>query len=478
MKKKTGKILLGMGMAMALMMTGCGKSFGPSTDNPVSIKIWNYYNGDQLTSFDDLVEEFNETVGAKKGIYVESSSQGGVNDLESNVIAAANGKVGADEVPNIFAAYADTAYAIDKMGLVVDISEYLTDEEKEAYVDSYLQEGRFSKEGGMKIFPIAKSTEVFLLNKTDWDIFSEETGVSLKDLETMEGVVEVAGKYYDWTDAKTPEPGDGKAFYGRDAMANYFLIGSMQLGTEIFQVKDGAMQLNFDRDVVKTLWDNYYVPYIKGYFSSVGRFRSDDVKTGNILSFVGSSSGATFFPSQVIVNDEESYPIDMIALPAPIFEGGEKYAVQQGAGMVVTKGTEEEIKASIEFLKWFTEPERNIEFSIDSGYLPVMKKANDMKIIKEYDAEMKQSMEDILTVSVDTVNNCSLYTPRAFSHGTDARQVLDTALSDLAVADRETVVQRISQGQSMEDAVSEFLSEEYFETWYEKTLQELTACEG
>jgi len=34
---------------------------------------------------------------------------------------------------------------------------------------------------------------------------------------------------------KTPDvPDDGKAFFGRDAMANYMLVGSMQLGTEIF----------------------------------------------------------------------------------------------------------------------------------------------------------------------------------------------------------------------------------------------------
>ena len=35
-----------------------------------------------------------------------------------------------------------------------------------------------------------------------------------------------AGAYYDWTDAQTPEPDDGKALFGRDAMANYMLVGA------------------------------------------------------------------------------------------------------------------------------------------------------------------------------------------------------------------------------------------------------------
>ena len=40
--------------------------------------------------------------------------------------------------------------------------------------------------------------------------------------------------------------------------------------------EDGSMTLNFDHDAVRTLWDNYYVPFIKGYFSASGRFRSDE----------------------------------------------------------------------------------------------------------------------------------------------------------------------------------------------------------
>ena len=58
---------------------------------------------------------------------MESFSQGSVNDLESNVLAAAQGKVGAGKIPNIFAAYADTAYAVDRLGLAADLSGYLTE---------------------------------------------------------------------------------------------------------------------------------------------------------------------------------------------------------------------------------------------------------------------------------------------------------------------------------------------------------------
>ena len=49
---------------------------------------------------------------------------------------------------------------------------------------------------------------------------------------------------YTSTDGLTPEPNDGKAFFGRDALANYMIIGSRQLGKEIFEVRGDQVTLN------------------------------------------------------------------------------------------------------------------------------------------------------------------------------------------------------------------------------------------
>ena len=461
--------------ALSLLLAGCGSKSPLDPKNPTRITVWTYYNGDQLSAFDSLVEEFNESVGAEKGIIVKSFSQGSVNDLEANVLAAVQGEVGADEVPNIFMAYADTAYTIDQMGQVADIKDYLSDEEKNAYIDSYIKEGDFSGTGEIKIFPTAKSLEVLVLNKTDWDVFASATGATYDDLSDIESLVSTAQRYYEWTDSQTPDvPDDGKALFGRDAMANYMLIGSMQLGQEIFEVSDGKMTLNFDRDVAYKLWENYYIPFIKGYFAATGRFRSDDIKTGNIIGYVGSSSSVSFFPEAVSVSDSESYPIEMDVLPCPKFAGGD-YAVQQGAGMVVTKAEEAEIYASVEFLKWFTADERNIKFSVDSGYLPVTKTANNMDAIAGSGAEIKDSMLKTLNVGVDMVNSNEMYTTKAFEGGTQARNILEYSLSDKAIADREAVVAKMQQGLGMEESVAEYLLDDNFDAWYEETLQSLQA---
>lgn len=97
--------------------------------------------------------------------------------------------------------------------------------------------------------------------------------------------------------------------------------------------------------------------------------------------------------------------------------------------MVVTAAKEEEVEASVEFLKWFVRAENNIAFSVGSGYLPVTRKANDMQEI-------------------------------------------------LAAADRETVVQRIAEGRSAAEAEAEFLTDEYFEAWYQDICAKLAQYEG
>lgn len=400
--------------ALTLSLAACGgsavsgpKNTAPTNAKPVSITVWTYYNGDQLETFSKLVDEFNATVGKEQNITVEASSQGSVNDLETNVLAAAEGKVGAAEMPNIFSAYADTCYAVDQMGLVA-----------------------------------------------------------------------TAGKYYDWTDARTEVPDDGKALFGRDAMANYMLIGAKELGSTIFTVENGKMTVNLTEDVARKLWENYYVPFVKGWFAGEGRFRSDDIKTGNVLAYVGSNSSATFFPKQVQVGDTESHEISLKVLPNPSFAGSKEVAVQQGAGMVVTKSTPEEEAACVTFLKWFTQPENNIQFAVGSGYLPVTHAADDVTAIENSGLDLTDSMKDVLANAIDAVENHELYTPKPFAGGTDARKVLEYSMSDLASADRAAVEEQLAAGVSAAEAEALYLTDEYFENWYQSLCTKLSAYEG
>ena len=56
---------------------------------------------------------------------------------------------------------------LDQMGMVVDLKDYLTEDEKAAFVPGYITEGDFDGSGSIKIFPVAKSTELMFFNDTD-----------------------------------------------------------------------------------------------------------------------------------------------------------------------------------------------------------------------------------------------------------------------------------------------------------------------
>ncbi len=462
---KTAGILATTLLTAGVMLTGCGSSTAAvklDPDHPVSLTVWHYYNGTQQATFDTLVEEFNATEGQEMGIYVEGYSQGSVSDLEEAVSAALRGDVGASDLPDIFSSYADTAYTVQKQDKLADLTQYFTEEELDSYVDSYIQEGYFNDDGALYLMPVAKSTEVLLLNETDWEPFAEATGSTLEELKTLEGIVQVAERYYDWS--------GGKAFYGRDSMANYFVIGMRQKGQEIFQVENGEVTLNTDRELIHRLWENYYVPYVKGYFGAYGRFRSDDVKTGDILAYTGATSSSMYFPD-AIEKEDESYDIACVAMKAPVLEGGENVQVQQGAGMAVTKSDAQHEYAACVFLKWFAEKENNIRFVCDSGYLPVLKEANSMEALDEVIAKdnlnISSKTYDCLKIVLQDADTVQYYTTKNFDNGYQTRKVLDYNLSDRAAADKEAIDEAVAAGADRDKIVEEYISEESFEDWYQ-----------
>ena len=124
--KKVRLVLISLLMFFAV--TGCSNEDKNllDKDDPTTIQVWHYYNGAQQEEFNRLVDEFNKTVGKEKGIIVEGSGQGTISDLERNVLDSINGKAGAADIPNIFAAYGDTAYQVDKLGYSVDLNKYFS----------------------------------------------------------------------------------------------------------------------------------------------------------------------------------------------------------------------------------------------------------------------------------------------------------------------------------------------------------------
>ncbi|WP_321971823.1 extracellular solute-binding protein [Paratractidigestivibacter sp.] len=454
------------------LLSGCGASSQQAASsaktakldpsNPTNIGVWHYYNGSQQAAFDDLVNEFNTNAGKEKGIYVEAQSLGSVSDLEAAISDSLAGVVGSSDLPTIFFSYSDTAYTVQQAGKLAEVGQYFTADELSAYVEGYLKEGYLLDDDKLYLLPVAKSTETFMINVTDWEPFAAATGATFEDLATTEGVTKVAQSYHEWS--------GGRAFYGRDSMSNYFIIGMRQMGAELFDAADGKVTLNLDRDKVRRLWDNYYVPYVNGWFKAAGKFRSDDVKTGEILAYTGSTASATYFPDQVTPDSDTATTIGYKVLAAPIMEGGERVCVQQGAGMCVSASDDEHEYAAVEFLKWFSEPENNLRFVCQSSYLPVLMEANTVEAldaaIKNNGLKVSDKTYDTLSLVMSSIEQETFYAAGCFENGSAARKVLDYNLSDKAAADRAAIEQAIAGGASAADAVAPYVTDDAFSSWF------------
>lgn len=477
--KKGKKITAAVLASVLVLQTGaCSKKEEVlDAKNPVTVTVWTYYSGYQQTAFEEMVTKFNEGVGKKEGIVVESVAQGSIDGLVEELNKSVEGKAGAQELPDAVCIYPDTASELEEKDVLIALDEYFTKEELEKYVDNFIEEGRFTEGGELKLIPVSKSTELMIYNKTDFDKFALETGVTVEDMQTMEKMVEVSEKYYQWTDSLTPDIAeDGKAFFGRDSLENYIILGSAQLGHPVLTLDDNNQgQCTLDKETMRTLWDNYYVPYINGYFGAYGKFRSDDAKLGKLLVSVGSSSGVNYFPTEVTLEDDTTYAIEVGIYEAPGFEGGQNLMAQQGAGFGVVGSDEASQYATVQFLKWITQKEQNMEFAIGANYMPVLKESVDKKTLETYfenQTGMSAALKESMLLCSEIIQEDQFLVSKPFENYSDIRTYLAKQLQSIADADRTKVIELIQSGMSREEAVKDFVTDQYFDIWYENLVEE------
>ncbi len=95
---------------------------------------------------DELVNEFNETVGAEEGIYINVTSISGSSIIHEKLQAAANGDPGASELPDIVTCYPKTAVLLKNKEKLAELSSYFSQEELSLYVEDFLEEGYIEEE--------------------------------------------------------------------------------------------------------------------------------------------------------------------------------------------------------------------------------------------------------------------------------------------------------------------------------------------
>ena len=382
------------------MMSGCASSsMKLDPKNPVTVTMWHNYGGDMQQTMDTLIDEFNSTAGKEQGIKIDVTAISSSAELNESLTMIAGGDPGAPDMPDMFTGYPKIAVQFQEKDMLANLDSYFTADEISAYVDEFIAEGRLS-DGGLYVFPLAKSTEILYLNQTLFDAFAAETGASADQLSTFEGIARLAKQYYEWTDAKTPDiPNDGRQFYSSDSWFNVAEVGMVQLGGSIFD-ETGALSL--DNDTYAHIFDTIYEPAAEGGFAIYDGYSSDLSKTGDLVCSTGSSAGILFYGDTITYADGTVKPVEYNILPYPIFEGGQKTALQRGGGLMVAKSDEKTEYAASVFIKWLTAAKQNMAFISKTGYLPVTKQAfeNEMPAYLETveDARIRKMLTAVLSM--------------------------------------------------------------------------------
>jgi len=341
-----------------LMLSGCGKKDILDPKDPVTITFWHTYGQQMSRSMGALVDEFNSTVGAELGIVVQTTLIADASEVNEKLLMTAYDDPGAPGFPDIAVIYPRIAVTLTEMGHLMDLRTQFSEGELSGYVPGFLEEGKLGGEIPY-LLPIAKSTEIQYINAAIFDRFAADTGFDYSCFETVEGILAAAEKYYEWS--------GGKAFFYPEGLFNFSMIGFAQLG-DSFVSEDG---LNLSSPVFQRIWDAYYPLAVKGGTAVFDNYGNYLTATGESVCNLGTSASVTFYPDTVTFSDNTKEELRLALLPYPVFEGGEKIAVQRGGSLCVFKSDSQKEYAAGVFLKWLTAPGQNLRFTAQTGYMPV-----------------------------------------------------------------------------------------------------------
>lgn len=403
MKQNKWLLLLAAVLPLLLICTGC--TAGQTAEEPVTVTLWHVYGGQTDSPLNSLIDQFNETVGAEQNIRVEVTCISNTNTIHESVLAAAFEDPGAPELPDMFVSYPKTVLAMPDDSILVDYADYLSDDEIGAFLPAFIQEGTVKDR--LVVLPIAKSAEILYINKTAFDRFAAATGARISDLETWEGLFALVDDYLEWTDAQTPDiPGDGKVFFVHDYHFNYFQVGVESLGEDFFDGNGLAFGPAF-----RTAWEPYARATLSGGVWLQSGYATEPLRTGDSIVSVASSASVLYYSDTVTYADNTSEQVEIVALPCPTFQNGEKLVMQRGAGVCTVKSTPEREKACVTFLKWLTEPERNVEFVTQLGYMPVKQASFDTYLPAAIEELTNPMYASLYQAFLKTQEEYAFYTP-------------------------------------------------------------------
>ena len=433
-------------LCFVILMTcfsGCGQSSTAlSPENPVTLTMWHVYGSQTKSPLNDVINEFNRTVGKEKGITINVESVTSSSAIDKALSASANGEPGADTMPDLFTAYPRVVELIGKERLL-SWDDYFSEKELSAFQKDFLSEGYFGEE--LLMLPVAKSAEAFYLNKTLFDRFGTATGVTVDSLNTYDGVFDAARKYYDWS--------NGQNFMQINDYYNYAYVGMKAYDAEL--VRNGRLRL--DDDAFKTIWIPLAETAIYGGICLEDGYAAARWKTVEVIANTGSTADVLYQPDEVIYADNTTEAIDAIALPYPTFTDNTAGVIYRGGGLFAVKNSDErKNQAAYIFAKWLTEKEHNLDFVTNAGYLPVTTEAFDA-LFHDFSMIEKEKYRSVYQAVDTMLKDYSFYALPLYDGSSGIQLNFEKNVKAVLSSAHNQYVKRVANGEDPTEVLNELV---------------------
>lgn len=419
-------------LSILTCLSGCAESNRPSAGNPVVLTMWHVYGSQTESPLNAAIDVFNSTVGKENGVTINVVSVTSSSAIDKALAASANGEPGAEDLPDLFTAYPRVAEIVGADKLLAWDS-YFTKEELAAFHSEFLSEGYF--DSGLLMLPIAKSTEAFYLNQTLFDRFSADSGVTVDDLATIDGMLNTARAYYDWS--------GGQNFMQFNDFYHYAYVSMKAFGSDF--IADGKLQLN---DTFEKVWTPLAQAAIYGGICLEDGYAASRWKTAEIISNIGSTADVLYQPHEVIYAGNTTEPITAIALPYPVFNEETAGVVYRGGGLFAVRSSDERKNyGAYLFAKWLTDGENNLDFVTKAGYLPVTDEALDTLLHDVSIVENKNYHS--LYNAVDTmVQNYEMYALPLYDGASDVQLNFEKNVKTVLKSAHNEYLKRVNNGEN------------------------------
>lgn len=381
------------------------------TSDPVTIQFWHTMGDNLQTALGEIIVEFNKVY---PNITVNHTQIGGYPDVRDNVLK----NIPVNSTPHLAYCYPDhvalyrDARAVEVLDTYITDSKYgLTQEQRDAFVSGFYEEGRTFGDKKMYSLPFVKSTEVLYYDAT---FFAQNNLTVPTTWDELWAVCEAIK-------AKKP----GSVPFGYDSEANWFITNAEQKGytytsTDTSHGAAGHFLFNTtgNRDFVSDLKTKYdkglfttetmYGAYTSGLFTAT----SDKSYLG-----IGSTGGASY---------QYSKEFEAGIAQIPQTPGGKNAVISQGPSicMLSKDNTQEEIAAWL-FLKYLTtDIASQAKFAQASGYIPVSTAAQNSEGYQAYLAGASGTSKDglkALAAKVAVEQSDKYFTSPTFVGSSQAR---------------------------------------------------------